>query len=522
MTTLRESELLLRMALDLTSSLSTASRPQRLVDSVHAALPEADAVALLRADGEELVPIAVRGLQQQLLGQRFRRAEQPRLDAICVSAEPMQFAADSTLPDPYDGYVLGGHTLSERVHSCLGCPLRVEGDLVGVLTMDALDAGSFDALDPSFVAAVGALTAAAMRTNDLLDTLERQASLRGQIVRDLVRDALVQHGGLLIGPSKAMAQLRAEIDLVAGSDFPVLVTGETGTGKELVVRTLHSRSSRAEQPLIQVNCAALPESIAESELFGHSKGAFTGAVDARPGRFQAADGGTLFLDEIGELPLHLQPKLLRVLQAGEVQSVGSDGVRRVDVRVLAATNRDLDAEVRAGRFRADLLYRLDVCRLRLPPLRQRPDDILPLAGHAGDRIRRQLGTGPVRIDPSGQAALLQYDWPGNVRELENVLARAVLRAAARGPAGAEVAVGAADLGLVASPPRAEVSDLTAPSAPAPPLVGPGGLRAAVQEFERGLVRAALARSGDNWSRAAELLGMHRSNLHHLGRRLGLR
>ena len=196
-----------------------------------------------------------------------------------------------------------------------------------------------------------------------------------------------------------MAHLRSEIDLVARTDFPVLVTGETGVGKELVVRMLHSTSARADKPLVYVNCAAIPESVFESELFGHVQGAFTGADKARLGKFRVADGACLFLDEIGELPLHVQPKLLRALQEGEVQCVGSDEPVRVDVRVFAATNRNLEAEVKAGRFRADLLHRLDVCRIDVPPLRERPEDVAPLAGHFADPCAPPTGYGPDPIPP---------------------------------------------------------------------------------------------------------------------------
>lgn len=520
MATRSEFELLLRIAQDITSALPKQSQEQRLVEAVHAAIPQSDAVALLRLHGDELVPIAVHGLGPELLGQRFRRAEHPRLDAICGSEGPLRFPADCTLPDPFDGFVTGPSSLTGTVHSCLGCPLRIEGRLVGVLTLDAIEPRALDRLDSVFVDVIAAWTAAALRTGDLLAALERQSQIKGQIARELVRDALVQQGGLLVGPSEAMIRLRSEIDQVASADFPVLVTGETGTGKELVVRTLHAQSQRKDQPLIQVNCAALPESVAESELFGHTKGAFTGATSVRLGKFQAADGASLFLDEIGELPLHLQPKLLRVLQTGEVQSIGSDSLRRVDVRVFAATNRDLEAEVRAGRFRADLLYRLDVCRLRLPPLRARLDDVLPLAGHACDRIRRQLGTGRVRLRACAQSRLLAYEWPGNVRELENVLARAVLRASARREPGGQVEISAEDLGI--EPSRTEPMPHEAKFAAVRTAAVPVPLRTSVLDYERTLVQSALCECDGNWAQAAARLGMHRSNLHHLAKRLGLR
>jgi anaerobic nitric oxide reductase transcription regulator len=291
-------------------------------------------------------------------------------------------------------------------------------------------------------------------------------------------------------------------------------------GKELVVRTLHSQSPRSEKPLVYVNCAAIPESIVESELFGHEKGAFTGAEGARPGKFRVADGATIFLDEIGELPLGMQPKLLRALQQGEIQPVGADHPVLVDVRVLAATNRDLAAESGAGRFRADLLHRLDVCRIRVPSLREHAQDIPLLVGHFADRVRRRLGTGPVRFEPGAQRALAAGDYPGNVRELENVVSRAILRASGRSKAGEPVIVRGSDVGV--DPPASEHA--AAPDA-SPPEVAPIGegrtLRDVVRDYERVLIRRALEHARGNWAAAARALGMHRSNLHHLAKRLGL-
>jgi anaerobic nitric oxide reductase transcription regulator len=214
------------------------------------------------------------------------------------------------------------------------------------------------------------------------------------------------------------------------------VTGETGVGKELVARHVHAGSRRREEAIIHVNCAALPESVAESELFGHVAGAFTGAVRDRAGKFEVADGGSLFLDEIGELPLSLQPKLLRALQQGEIQRIGSDRLHRVDVRIIAATNRDLISEVERGRFRADLYHRLAVYPIRVPALRERREDIPLLATHFADSTRRRLGLGPLRLGEDVRERLAAADWPGNVRELENVVNRAVLgprRKNLRGP-----------------------------------------------------------------------------------------
>jgi anaerobic nitric oxide reductase transcription regulator len=510
---------LLPIALDMTASLSAQDRTDRLVAAVRRALP-CDAVVLLRLDGQALVPIAAHGLTPDALGRRFERAEHPRLDAICRSSGPLLFPADSALPDPYDGLVTCAPHL--EVHSCLGCPLTVEGKLWGVLTADALAAGAFDGVGHGFLEHLAALSAAAWRTSELIEALQRTAEQRGLLARDLVQDVLDRRGGVLLGQSEPMQRLRREIELVAGSDFPVLVTGETGTGKELVVRTLHTRSRRAREGLVYVNCAALPESIVESELFGHERGAFTGAVEPRPGKFRVADGCSLFLDEVGELPLHVQPKLLRALQEGEVQALGSAHAIKVDVRVFAATNRDLAAEVAAGRFRADLLHRLDVVRLRVPPLRDHAADVPLLVGHFAERARRRLGTGPIRCSPDALRRLGAAPWPGNVRELENVVSRAVLRALGRTGAGETVIVREADLDEDVA--RAGAA---APSAAGPVAAGPApppapSLREAVDDFQRELIRGALERRGGNWAAAARELGLHRSNLFHLGRRLGLR
>jgi anaerobic nitric oxide reductase transcription regulator len=335
------------------------------------------------------------------------------------------------------------------------------------------------------------------------------------VARELQRAADESSGATILGTSAAVANLLSEISVVASSDLPVLVTGETGVGKELVARQVHSGSRRREEALIHVNCAALPESIAESELFGHVAGAFTGAVRDRAGKFEIADGGSLFLDEVGELPLSLQPKLLRALQQGEIQRIGSDRNHRVDVRLIAATNRDLAAEVARGRFRADLYHRLAVFPIRVPALRDRREDIPLLATHFADSARRRIGLGPLRLSEEVRARLAAADWPGNVRELENVISRAVLRAAAGKPAGAPVVVVAADVDAVGTAPAAQ-------DPAAAPIGTAGPLRERVDEFQRRLIREAVERNGGNQAAAARELGMHRANLHHLARRLGVR
>ena len=232
----------------------------------------------------------------------------------------------------------------------------------------------------------------------------------------------------IVGRSAALLGALRDVTQVAPTDSTVLILGETGTGKELIARALHDGSARRGRPLIRVNCAAIPANLIESELFGHERGAFTGATTRRVGRFALADGGTLFLDEIGELPLELQPKLLRVLQEGELEAVGSSRTQRVDVRVIAATNRDLAREVEAGRFREDLYYRLNVFPLRVPPLREREDDVLLLAAAFSERMGRRLGRRFAPLAAEWAQRLRAYGWPGNVRELENVIERAAITA----------------------------------------------------------------------------------------------
>jgi two-component system response regulator AtoC len=230
----------------------------------------------------------------------------------------------------------------------------------------------------------------------------------------------------MIGRSSAMSQIYKTVGRVAASDATVLITGETGTGKELVANIIHQNSARRGGPLIKVNCAALPETLIESELFGHEKGAFTGAVAQRKGRFEQAHKGTIFLDEVGEITLPVQKKLLRVLQEGEIERVGGTGVIKVDVRVLAATNRDLLREVEEGNFREDLYYRLNVINIHMPPLRERRSDIPILIEHFLDKYRYKAGAPPTKISEEALELLERYDWPGNVRQLENEIERAVV------------------------------------------------------------------------------------------------
>jgi DNA-binding NtrC family response regulator len=318
--------------------------------------------------------------------------------------------------------------------------------------------------------------------------------------------------GDLIGESLAMREVFAILERVSRTDVTVLIEGESGTGKEPAARSIHRASLRAARPYVVFDCGAVPRELAEAELFGHKRGSFTSAFSSRAGGFGQADGGTLCLDEVGELPLDLQPKMLRAIETGEIRAVGEDVARKVDVRLIASTNRDLHAEVLRGRFRADLFYRLSVVRIRMPPLRERPEDIAGLVGHF---VRDQLPSGDV---PGGEnlARLMAYSWPGNVRELRNALARAV--ALARQPSGGPVAFSS----LVFNPGPAE--DRPGPLATDFPGVAaavPYGIakQQVLARFDRAYVGALLQRHRGNVTRAAAAASLSRKHLYQLLRRI---
>jgi two-component system response regulator AtoC len=304
----------------------------------------------------------------------------------------------------------------------------------------------------------------------------------------------------LVGRSPAMLQVFKTIGRVAAAQEPVLIVGESGTGKELVANAIHKNSPRAEHPFVKVNSAALSPTLLESELFGHEKGAFTGAVSRRKGRFEQADDGTLFLDEIGELDVELQAKLLRVLQTGQFERVGGEETLRADVRVVAATNRDLPARIAEGRFREDLFYRLNVVTIELPPLRQRREDVPLLAEYVLRRLAAKYNWPHLALAPDALAYLVEQPWPGNVRQLQNVLARAAILARGR-------VIGTDDLRAAPSPAGPVPS-----TAPEPTPSGSLLLRDILAETERRVIRQALEQEKWNRTRAARVLGISRRQL----------
>jgi two-component system nitrogen regulation response regulator NtrX len=303
-----------------------------------------------------------------------------------------------------------------------------------------------------------------------------------------------------------MRHLRDEVAMAAPTNGRVLILGENGTGKELVARTIHQQSRRRGGPFVEVNCAAIPEELIESELFGHVRGAFTGSVADKPGRFEQASGGTIFLDEIGDMSLKTQAKVLRVLQEQVMERVGGTQRIRVDVRVLAATNKDLPAEIRDGRFREDLYFRLNVIPIFVPPLRDRPEDIPLLADHFMAVMAAEYGRRPKRLAPEAVARLQQYQWPGNVRELRNTIERLIIMVAGDTITAQDLAFLGRDEGGGSAVGATDTDQGGPPS-------GLGRLAEARDQFERDFILRALAAAHGNMSKTAEMLGVERSNLY---------
>jgi transcriptional regulator with GAF, ATPase, and Fis domain len=313
----------------------------------------------------------------------------------------------------------------ERIAAFAGQPLVFRGEILGVLAVfcrAGISTSTFKWL--RIFADHAAIAIANAKAFDEVNRLRRALETERDYLRDEVREAMAF--GEIIGASAALRGVLEQVALVAPTDATVLILGESGTGKELIASALHERSLRRKGPLVRVNCGSIPAELFESEFFGHARGSFTGALRDRDGRFQLADGGTLFLDEVGEIPLALQAKLLRVLQDGQFERIGEEKTRKVNVRVIAATNRDLARQVESGGFRRDLYYRLNVFPLSLPALRERKEDIRPLAEHFIRLFCARLNRPPVELTGDDLASLMSYDWPGNVRELQNVIERSII------------------------------------------------------------------------------------------------
>ncbi|MBI5443308.1 MAG: sigma 54-interacting transcriptional regulator [Deltaproteobacteria bacterium] len=396
----------------------------------------------------------------------------------------------------------GARSIEKGHVAFLGVPIVVMGAPVGVLSADRLFGNEVSLEeDVQFLTILGTLVAQLVSLNQQVQAREEGLVRQNESLKAEVSDRYQNF--FMVGQSRPMLEAQQLIEKVAPTRATVLLLGESGTGKTLVARIIHELSSRAKFPFLKVNCAAVPENLLESELFGYEKGAFTGAAASKAGRFEEAEGGTIFLDEIGELPLGTQAKLLRFLQEKEFERVGGNRTLRVDVRIVSATNRDLLEEVRQGGFREDLYYRLNVFPIRVPALRERPEDIMPLANHFLGRLAREYGR-RLEFAPDASNALLSYKWPGNVRELENLLERlAILTDTA--------AISGADL---------------APYFPSNPDSSSGHRTGteqthSLQELERSEVVAALERNRWNQTRAARELGITLRQIGYKVRKFGL-
>ena len=376
--------------------------------------------------------------------------------------------------------------------SLLLAPMLIRGQACGVIY---LEGAAFHETHLQLLVAISQVASTAMENAFHLEWLEAE---NGRLESELHPD---HH---MIGDSVPLRELQRNIARAAQTNSTVLILGETGTGKELVARAIHQNSPRAGKPFMAVNCAALSETLLESELFGHERGAFTGAVAQKKGRLEVAAGGTVFLDEIGEIPLSLQVKLLRVLQERQVERVGGTQPVKLDIRLIAATNRNLEEESRAGRFRQDLYYRLNVVALKTPALRDRPSDILPLAMHFAAKFGQQCGRRMTGISPEAQAYLSHYEWPGNIRELENAMERAVV-------------LGSGGMIRIEDLPES-IREIAKPAGVSRGMP----LQDAIDEAKRQAISRAFEQAKGDHTAAARLLGVHPNYLYRLMRNLGLR
>jgi transcriptional regulator with GAF, ATPase, and Fis domain len=455
--------------------LATRDR-SRLLDELLDAVLEvtrADKGFVVLLEGQGTVVSAARNLARETIENAESRISDSIVQRVATTRRPL-VVADALHDDEWSG---SSSVVNLKLCSVMCAPLMRQGEPFGVIYLgNDRVANLFDEKDLEVLTVFAAQASLLAHNAELLDGLRRENESLRQAVQD-------NRFGEIIGAGTSMREVFRRIDKVAGTDVSVLVSGETGTGKELVAREIHRRSHRAAGPFVAVNCGAIPESLLESELFGHVRGAFTGAVATREGRFQAASGGTLFLDEIGDMPAALQVKLLRALQERAITRVGDTRPEPVDIRVVAATNRVLEEEIRAGRFREDLYYRLNVVSVALPPLRQRGDDTIVIARYFLQKYAREFASKARGFAPAALAALRTYAWPGNIRELENRIKKAV---------------------VLTERPLVAPEDLDlGPGALAPVMP----LAEAREEFQKRYIHEVLERNGGNRTKTAKDLGV---------------
>jgi Nif-specific regulatory protein len=474
------------------------------VEAMHTHIERIDAIEIFLVEGGDAVLRAHTGLPEGLV-ERIQRLPSPQgyTWKVIRDGKP-RYCADVD-QDPF----IHPSARAFGFKSYLSMPITADGETVGAININSLQNNAFDDEELRLLELVSEHIETAINNARQAEALRRALAeverLRDRLQAENVylREEIttVHHCGEIIGHSRALQEVLRRVEQVAPTDATVLIQGETGTGKELVARAIHQSSRYRERPLVKVNCAALPAGLIESELFGHEKGAFTGALARKSGRFELADGGSIFLDEIGELPLELQTKLLRVLQEGEFERVGGVHTLKVNVRVIAATNRDLAAAVQTGTYRADLFYRLNVFPLILPSLRERKEDIPLLVQCLLDRLAKKLGKPLQALSDESLARVMRYPWPGNVRELQNVIERAAILA--RGP--------------VVEIDEALDQRLTESDQP-PPIT-------TLREMERAHILRVLEEAFwviDGPRGAARLLGLHPNTLRSRLQRLGIR
>ncbi len=477
-------QLLLQLSRSLAAAGETAELGSQLLDTLHEALPAARGALLLLEAGA-----AEPGLAQR------RGDSEGAFEVSRTAVEQVLRHGNALLCSDVESFddLQGAESLQiAAVRSVLAAPLPGRKRVHGLLYFDAPRPATFTRSHLELVAAAGAVAGLAFDTASRVEWLQRE----NRRLQDLDQT----HG--MVGEGPAMRRLLTMLEKVARAESTVLLLGESGTGKELAARALHQKSPRGEGPFVALNCATLSETLLESELFGHEKGAFTGAVGRKLGKMELADGGTLFLDEVAEIPVQLQAKLLRVLQEREIERVGGQRPIPVDVRVVAATHRDLESAIGEGRFREDLYYRLQVITIHLPPLRERPEDIPLLVRHFARQHGERLGLTTVGLDDIARQALLAYSWPGNVRQLSNAIERALV-------------LGDGEVIRLEDLPE-EITDSGGDELEA------GDFQATLRATKKRLILDALEATSGNAAEAARRLGLHPNSLRRLVRQLGLR
>jgi len=490
--TVRDLNVLLDFSRTLNSVRGLAALQEKVLEAVLAIAPADQAAILLTDNG-------IAGLSSASMVGRDRRLgpNQPIHASQTILSRVLDenLAVLSSDVQSDDAYRDAESLIERRIHSVLAVPLEVQGKVLGAMYLDASSPGArFDSDLLQLVTTLGNITALAIEN-------ARHVERLGGENRRLLEELNIHHS--MIGESKAMHEVYGFVSRVAGRDSTVLISGESGTGKELVARAVHMNSGRVDKPFVAINCAAITETLLESELFGHERGAFTGAVSQKKGKLEVAEGGTVFLDEIGELAVPMQAKLLRVLQEREFERVGGTRPIKLDVRLIAATNRDLKEASRTGGFRPDLYYRLNVVSLHMPPLRERREDIPLLAAffaaHYAERVKRRVDG----LSPQARTCLTRYHWPGNVRELENAIERAVV-------------LGSTDLILAEDLPESILEETAAAGEPV------SALHDGIREAKKVLIERAIEQADGNYTDAAKILGVHPNHLFRLIRTLNLK